>query len=317
MVARRLGPGSTHEGLDFAQPFAMAQPSEFAKAMVGATSGALGGFISALVLFPLDAIKTRQQGGEKMGVFAMGAKMVKSDGVLNGLWGPVSVFSAFQSTCEKFGYFFGYTLLRNLYRRLTGADAGTIMTLVIGYLSEWSHLIFTMPLDKVKVEKVKRAGTDKPQSMLAVIKDTWKGGNLHAGMGGYTLLALKPAAQFAAYEPAKAMWLGRQGGGAELAGLASFALGAYSRLVSDSFIYPGRRAKVQKQALAGAEDEESKAMAKMGAVSLCIHMVKTQGLGGLYRGLPTELFRGVLSGALLLLVKERMDVVATRMLLRQ
>ena len=291
----------------------MAEASEFTKALVGALSGAVGGGIAAFVLWPLDCIKTRQQGGENAGVFAMAAKIIKHDGVL-GLWNG-SIFGGCQALIEKFGYFFGYTLLRNLYSRLFGGQAGTIMTLVIGYLSEWSHLAFTMPLDKIKVAKVKRQGTDLPQDLLTIAKETWKGGNLHAGMGGYTLLALKPATQFAAYEPAKAMWLARQGPGAVLGGLASFLLGAYSRLVSDSFIYPGRRAKVQKQALSDSKDEESIAMSKMGAVTLCIHIVKTQGFGGLYRGLPTELFRGVLSGALLLLVKERLDLVATRMLL--
>lgn len=291
----------------------MSDPSEFAKALVGALSGALGGCVSAMVLYPLDAIKTRQQSGEKVGAIAMGAQIVKHDGVL-GLWNG-SIFSGFQSFFEKFGYFFGYTLLRNIYSRLFGGQAGTITTLLIGYMSEWSHLFFTMPLDKIKVAKVKRQGTDLPQGLLTIAKETWTHGNLHAGMSGYQLLALKPATQFAAYEPAKAMWLGRQGSGAVIGGVASFLLGAYSRLVSDSFIYPGRRAKVQKQALEGADDEESKAMAKMGAVTLCIHIVKTQGLGSLYRGLPMELFRGVLSGALLLLVKERMDVIATRMLL--
>ena len=42
--------------------------------------------------------------------------------------------------------------------------------------------------------------------------------------------------RFAAYEPAKAMWLGRGGQGpdAKLTALASFILGAYSRAVSDS-----------------------------------------------------------------------------------
>jgi hypothetical protein len=294
----------------------MAAPSEFTKAFAGALSGALGGFVSALVLFPLDVLKTRLQSGTDEGLVEIVRNIVKRDGVL-GLWGKTSVILGFQSMIEKFGYFFAYTLLRSLYQRFVGSAPGAIMTLAIGYCSEWCQLPFTIPIDKVTVIMRNRMGTDQPQGLLACAGEVWRAGNLHAGIGGYTLLALKPATQFAAYEPAKAMWLGRQGGGAELAGLASFALGAYSRLVSDSFIYPGRRAKVQKQALAGAEDEESKAMAKMGAVSLCIHMVKTQGLGGLYRGLPTELFRGVLSGALLLLVKERMDVVATRMLLRQ
>ena len=79
-----------------------------------------------------------------------------------------------------------------------------------------------------------------------LVAETWAGGNLHAGAGGYTLLALKPATQFAAYEPAKAFYLGRQGEGAAITAFAAFVLGAYSRLVSDSLIYPGRRAKVCK-----------------------------------------------------------------------
>ena len=83
----------------------MAETSEFTKALVGALSGALGGGVSAFVLYPLDAIKTRQQGGENVGVFAMAANIIKHDGVL-GLWSG-SIFGAFQSTFEKFGYFFG------------------------------------------------------------------------------------------------------------------------------------------------------------------------------------------------------------------
>ena len=59
---------------------------------------------------------------------------------------------------------------------------------------------------------------------------------------------------------------------------------------------PGRRAKVQKQALTKATTPDEKAMAKANAFSLCVYIVKTQGLSGLYRGLPMELFRGVLSG---------------------
>lgn len=165
---------------------------------------------------------------------------IKEEGVL-GLWGSVSFFSAFQSLCEKFGYFFGYTLLRNLYTLAFGHTPGTMCvviasifqhylgrtqlhfpthtvdvnkvtlcelvlvvqccsaTLAIGYCSEWSHLIFTLPLDKIKVLKVKRMGTAQKQDMITCCKDALAGGNLHAGAGGFQLLALKPATQFAAY----------------------------------------------------------------------------------------------------------------------
>ena len=95
------------------------------------------------------------------------------------------------------------------------------MTLVIGYLSEWSHLFFTMPMDKAKVLTAKRMGTDQPNDLMTCAKDTWAAGNLYAGAAGYVLLALKPAVQFAAYEPAKAMYLNRQAPGASLAGMAS------------------------------------------------------------------------------------------------
>ena len=47
----------------------------------------------------------------------------------------------------------------------------------------------------------------------------------------------------------------------------------------------------------------------------CVCGLPVQGFGGLYKGLPMELFRGVLSGALLLVVKERMDILSKRILL--
>jgi hypothetical protein len=211
----------------------MAAPSEFTKAFAGALSGALGGFVSALVLFPLDVLKTRLQSGTDEGLVEIVRNIVKRDGVL-GLWGKTSVILGFQSMIEKFGYFFAYTLLRSLYQRFVGSAPGAIMTLAIGYCSEWCQLPFTIPIDKVTVIMRNRMGTDQPQGLLACAGEVWRAGNLHAGIGGYTLLALKPATQFAAYEPAKAMWLARQGPGAELGAIASFCLGAYSRAVSDS-----------------------------------------------------------------------------------
>jgi hypothetical protein len=299
--------------------------------------------------------------------------IVKRDGVL-GLWGKTSVILGFQSMIEKFGYFFAYTLLRSLYQRFVGSAPGAIMTLAIGYCSEWCQLPFTIPIDKVTVIMRNRMGTDQPQGLLACAGEVWRAGNLHAGIGGYTLLALKPATQFAAYEPAKAMWLARQGPGAELGAIASFCLGAYSRAVSDSVTCalslslsvllppslnpaytsrlaladPGRRAKVQKQALMKAKTADEQAMAKASVPSLVAYIVRTQGITGepaalstatqpslvvacvldaltglavlagrtgLYKGLSMELFRGVLSGAVSMLVREQSDIISTRLIL--
>jgi hypothetical protein len=276
-----------------------APPSEFVKALAGALAGGLGGMVSAFVLFPMDVIKTRQQSGDKLPILRLTTKLIKEEGVF-GLWNG-SIFSAFQSLCEKAGYFFGYTLLRNIYRRVTGGDAGTLATLAIGYCSEWSHLFFTLPLDKVKVLKVNRMGqTELPTDIITLCKEVWKAGGLHNGAGGFQLLALKPATQFAVYEPAKSFWLRRQGGG-NLSSAAAFLLGAFSRLISDSFIYPGRRAKVQKQALGklgpdSTEDEKvscalagcllARAMSCTAVVhqshSLAMRVVDTKAAAGCY-----------------------------------
>ena len=63
--------------MDTVGSMARAPPSEFAKAFAGAVSGGMGGMVSAFVLFPLDVIKTRQQGGDQLGVFAMTQKLVR------------------------------------------------------------------------------------------------------------------------------------------------------------------------------------------------------------------------------------------------
>ena len=203
-------------------------------ALVTGVPAAQGGSASAITLFPLDVLKTRLQSGSNDGIFAMVGQIVKKDGVL-GLWGKPSVIMAGQSLCEKFGYFFAYTLLRSLYARFVGGSPGVITTLVIGYASEWCQLPFTVPIDRMTVIMRNRMGTDAPQDLITCAKEVWNSGNIHAGIGGYTLLALKPAVQFAAYEPAKAMWLRRAyAPGASLTPLASFMLGAYSRMVSDS-----------------------------------------------------------------------------------
>ena len=211
----------------------MAAPSEFTKALAGALAGALGGFVSAIVLFPLDVLKTRVQSGSKQSMLSIVGGIIQKNGVL-GLWGKTSIIMGFQSTVEKFGYFFAYTLIRSMYIRLIGSAPGALTTLAIGYASEWFQLPVTYPIDKATVVMRNRIGTDEPQGLFTIAGEVWRKGNLHAGIAGCTLLALKPATQFAAYEPVKAMWLARSGPGGELSAVASFILGAYSRCVSDT-----------------------------------------------------------------------------------
>ena len=68
----------------------------------------------------------------------------------------------------------------------------------------------------------------------------------YKGAAAFLVLGLKNAVQFAVYEPTKRWQIARNAGGA-LTPLQAFLHGAFSRLVSDTVLFPARRAKVLQQ----------------------------------------------------------------------
>ena len=80
----------------------------------------------------------------------------------------------------------------------------------------------------------------------------------YKGVAAFLVLGLKNAAQFAVYEPTKRWQIARNGGGT-LTPLQAFLHGAFSRLVSDTVLFPARRAKVLQQQDRLADDAEKAA----------------------------------------------------------
>jgi hypothetical protein len=175
------------------------------------------------------------------------------------------------------------------------------------------------------------------------------------------VLGLKNAVQFAVYEPTKRWQIARNAGGA-LTPLQAFLHGAFSRLVSDTVLFPARRAKVLQQrghltdgggktALSptmvrrhssGQQEPpiaSSKTIRASGQLvvllpAYCLlpapcqspsnslsvrsidlqlgvlsRVVREKGLLAVFDGLGPELVRGMLSGALMLMVKEYIDAI--------
>ena len=71
---------------------------------VEAICGSVGGFVSATVLFPLDAIKTRMQAGAKGSYLDIAKDIMAKDGVL-ALWSGCH-YVGFSSSTEKLLYFY-------------------------------------------------------------------------------------------------------------------------------------------------------------------------------------------------------------------
>ena len=83
----------------------------------------------------------------------------------------------------------------------------------------------------------------------AHVRDTqsaWTTACRYKGAAAFLVLGLKNAVQFAVYEPTKRWQIARNAGGA-LTPLQAFLHGAFSRLVSDTVLFPARRAKVLQQ----------------------------------------------------------------------
>jgi hypothetical protein len=81
-----------------------------------------------------------------------------------------------------------------------------------------------------------------------------------------------------------------------------------ARTVSTVLVFPFIRAKVMLQA--GKSRGETKSL-----LVLLLQMWQREGVAGLYQGLGPELTRGVLSSALMLMIKEKVAVLVRQMIL--
>jgi hypothetical protein len=273
-----------------------------------AVAGGCGGFFSSFMLFPLDTLKTRAQAGnakENRSALALAAKIWKEDGLRGFFRG--SQWRGCQSFCEKFGYFYCYNLVRTLHRGYAGRDAGILMGLVLGYIAEWMHAPVTMPIDTAVVRVITQR-----RPLLSIVREmAQKPADCYKGASIFIVANLKVALQFAVYEQVKRVLVAANG---LITTRNAFFAGALSRLVADTMLYPARRLKVTRQSyraqLESGEitSEQAQEMDRKSNLELAVSIVRSGGVGSLFNGLGVELFRGVLSGAIMLSVKESLTL---------
>lgn len=140
--------------------------------------------------------------------------------------------------------------------------------------------------------------------------------NFYKGISAYFLLALKPALQYTVYEQVKTAFL-KSKTRKTLSAAEAFLLGMVARTVATVLVFPFLRAKVlmqtQKQ-LQATKDEQQQQQQEQGgmtwlanttALDILWNQWQSKGLPGIFQGLGPELTRGVLSAALMLMIKER------------
>lgn len=250
--------------------------------------------------------------------------------------------SAFQSATEKALYFFAYTLLKQSYQTIspTSQHISTLPNLLLGYLADWAHLGITLPIDawttRIQTASQSKTSTEsKSQTPLKILLTMLQDDNVHfyKGLQAYYLLCLKPALQYTVYEQCKNWYLthkqqqqqqqhgSRQGRpvATNLTAPEAFALGMVARTVATVFIFPFLRAKVILQtsntSSTNKNDKDASQKSSSPTVwSLLRDIQQKDGLQALFVGLGPELTRGVLSAALMLMIKEKIAVIVKKAL---
>lgn len=187
----------------------------------------------------------------------------------------------------------------------------------------------------------------KTQDAMALLMTMWREDTVYKGIQAYYILCFRPALQYTIYEQIKGWILRQRrrrhyqstraatatqqptsSSHEQLSASESFALGMLARTVATLFVFPFVRAKVRMQ----SNSSSSLSSSEFGGESRCCsnssnnntkdsttssssasiwQLLQTTytsgGIASLYQGLGPELTRGVLSAALMMMVKEQIS----------
>jgi adenine nucleotide transporter 17 len=189
-----------------------------------------------------------------------------------------------------------------MYENAFGQQIPAFANLVVGYISEWSHLPFSMPIETIMV-RLQKGATGGPGTVAKEILDESGISGFYPGIYTQIVWALKPAIEYAVFEQIKRMLLkGRTANAMVLGAFEAFFYGGVARAVATIITFPGNRAKMIMQGLKNSKDTTF-------AIELQ-KVIDEDGIAGLYNGIGPEIGRGVFSSAIKMMVKERIFLVA-------
>jgi solute carrier family 25 (peroxisomal adenine nucleotide transporter), member 17 len=263
---------------------------------------------TTLLLYPLDVVKTRLNTGTD-------EKGVKYDGVLDvlqrqwrrrglrGFYSGIQV-KLVQDVVRSVSFFYVFAVFKGMYKKRFGA-IGVRDNLLLGYLSATLNLLFTMP---VEVCNTRQMTGFSEGGILSIGCDLIKRqglAGLYTGICANFLLCLNPAIKHCVFDQAKARLLLLAGGRKRLPALESFLLGAIATMIASTMTFPAARVRaiLQTQRLSAA----STSGGMLAAIAVLREIVAKDGWLGLYKGLGTQLVKGVMSSALMLATKEKLQ----------
>ncbi|KAG5190294.1 mitochondrial carrier domain-containing protein, partial [Tribonema minus] len=241
-------------------------------------------------------------------------------------------YSVLEGALEKAAYFYGYGWLRRAAVAARGGrPPGALADVALGYAADACHLPLTLPLQLVLARLITARGGSGGAGADGIVRGIlktqgWRG--LYRGARAYVVLCLKPALQYAIFNRLRGAVLAaaaarRRGGGSGSGGAAApaattlsaaqaFALGAIARAIATVAVFPFTRAKVLAMTDDGGHSESGKPPPSI--LQSLVLIARTEGPRALFKGVGPELTRGVLSAALMLMIKERSGALSLQLL---
>jgi hypothetical protein len=224
---------------------------------VEATAAASGGVVATVVLYPLEIVKNLMQSATASGGAPKGFMETTQEIFKSGGWAALyrgCDASSFQSVVEKGGYFYFYSAYRVMYENAFGHQIPAFANLVVGYISEWSHLPFSMPIETIMV-RLQKGATGGPGEVAKSIMSESGMAGFYPGVYTQVVWALKPAIEYAVFEQIKrALLKGRAANLLVLGAFEAFFYGGVARAVATLITFPGNRAKMIMQGLKNSKD---------------------------------------------------------------
>jgi len=287
-----------------------------------ALAGATGAVIANALVYPLDIVKTRLQvqikrkatDGQPLTVddahynSTLDAinKIVADEGIVGLYSGINGALIGVAST--NFMYFYWYSVVRTLYisSQTLPKPPSTAIELSLGAAAGALAQIFTIPVSVITTRqqtqpKGDRRGLIDTGREVINSEDGWTG--LWRGLKASLVLVVNPAITYGAYQRLKdVIYPGKT----SLRPLEAFLLGAMSKSIATIVTQPLIVAKVGLQSRP-PPSRQGKPFKSF--IEVMTYIMEHDGPLGLFKGIGPQITKGLLVQGLLMMTKERMEIL--------
>ncbi|KAL8722396.1 MAG: hypothetical protein Q9225_001127 [Loekoesia sp. 1 TL-2023] len=287
-----------------------------------ALAGATGAVLANAIVYPLDVVKTRLQVQVKRKpteseplttnhahyTSSLDAvrKIVEDEGI-TGLYSGING-SLIGVTSTNFAYFYWYSVIRSLYlsSQTIPKSPGTAAELSLGAAAGAIAQIFTIPVSVITTRQQTQPKGDKRGLLdtgreVIYSEDGWPG--LWRGLKASLVLVVNPAITYGAYQRLREVLFPRK---ANLRPWESFFLGAASKALATVATQPLIVAKVGLQSRPPPA-RQGKPFRSF--LEVMAYIIEHEGPLALFKGLAPQIMKGVLVQGLLMMTKERMEII--------